>query len=162
MPPRLLLACASFALLAPVAAQPGRAELPVRKPVARNAVYAEIGGNGVVGSVNVERRVTSALALRVGATYWGPEGQETNDDAQINGGFAAPILVMLISGGGRVQFDGGFGAVASTGGDVVPTVAFGLRLQPPGPGPMARVGLVGFAFRDFVIPFAGASLGYGF
>lgn len=113
--------------VAPAAAQ-DETETSQEEPVAKNAVYVEMRGIGL-GSVNYERMLTSYLSLRVGTT-----------------GYAFPVMVNLLAGGGAHRFEAGAGAVLAFDLQSHTPVAGGLgtigyRYQPPAGGPVFRVAM---------------------
>ena len=76
----------------------------------RNSVYAELGGNGVAGSVNYERLIYLAasdatMALRIGGIFI-PEGY---DGGKLKYEMLVPFEVSFFRGSKAVKFEMGFG-----------------------------------------------------
>lgn len=134
----------------------------------RTAVYAELLGNGVFYSVNVERRVRPDVALRVGAAYVSNDG--TGDDPLVTNDVFLPVMANYLTGRGNHHFElgGGIVVLLVTSGDgpasALPTSTVGYRYQRPGGGLVFRAGLMPTYFPEVesVLPWAGTSLGYAF
>ena len=128
----------------------------------RTAVYAELGGNALLYSLNAERRVSPHLALRIGAGYLGIDG--TGDDALARGDLYVPVMANLLVGRGAHRFEVGAGVVLVTAGPSYPTSTVGYRYQRPEGGGVFRIGLMPSALPtvDAIVPLPGVSFGYAF
>jgi hypothetical protein len=150
---------------------------------AQNAVYLELGGNGGLYSVNFDRRVADALAVRVGIATWTVEDLFLGDEAQVSI-VSVPVTVSWVPaasnrgvevGGGVLlgsrsreeAFEGG----ETSAGFVSLTGILGYRYQPASGGFMFRVAFTPFfglgdedeAYPDKgFFPSAGLSVGYTF
>lgn len=159
---RVASAVLSAAALAPAApAQPASPEITPSAPRG-TAVYAELGGNALFYSVNVEPRLAPRLAVRVGAAY-------------LEGGVLLPALalVTLTEPGPGLSAEAGLGGVVAVGGgevELLPSGLLGLRYQTRG-GALFRLsftpvyfpdGLFGDSGDGFVAPWGGVSAGYAF
>jgi hypothetical protein len=150
-------------------------------PVARNAVYFEILGNGGLYSFNYERMLTESLGLRVGYATWSSpvfwQGESPPDRYN-----TVPVTVSYLLGRGERKLELGGGITFGRGAldrnadrrDVTSrslTAIVGYRSQPPGRGYLFRVGVTPFysfddgdeAYPDPGFTFsAGVSFGYRF
>lgn len=166
-----LLTCGSSCL-----AQAGAA------PIARNAVYLELLGNGGLYSVNFERILHDTLALRVGFATWNSPAL-FYDGTPPNRLTTVPVTMSYLLGGGerKLEFGGGvtFGrATRDRSSSDKRNFSFsnltgivGYRSQPPGRGYLFRAGVTPFysfdqgdeAYPDpgFTLS-AGVSFGYRF
>ncbi|HEX8696164.1 MAG TPA: hypothetical protein VF746_27350 [Longimicrobium sp.] len=160
----------------PLAARPAAAQEEVQPPLARNAVYVELLGSGLLYSINYDRLITPSVAGRVGFMFVRAE-----DDSGDSGTIAiAPITASKLWGNGSSHFETGVGlAVATADFDfgelddfdedadlssttVYGTGVLGYRYQRPGGGFLFRVGLTPiFTTNDFA-PWFGLSFGYAF
>lgn len=66
---------------------------------AHNAVYLELGGNGIFYSLNYERFLSDALALRIGIGYFSISASSSEGDASV-GVLWLPIMVNYLGIGG--------------------------------------------------------------
>jgi hypothetical protein len=171
-----------FSLIALLACGgPGLAQASAA-PIARNAVFLELLGNGGLYSVNYERMLSDTLALRVGFATWNSpalfyEGTPPDRFTTV------PVTVSYLLGGGerKLELGGGvtFGRETRNrfSGDKKNssfsslTGIIGYRSQPPGRGYLFRAGVTPFysfdqgdeAYPDpgFTLS-AGVSFGYRF
>ncbi|HEX8410963.1 MAG TPA: hypothetical protein VF883_19010 [Thermoanaerobaculia bacterium] len=163
MNPRLFL---PFLLLS-VLAVPAFAQQPPR-----NAAYVEIGGNGIIPTINYERRFSDRFAGRIGFSIVTSEESGGEEDVT----FAIPVMANFIShprlnhhfeAGGGVLFVVGDEQDFSIGNDgeeianVALTGLAGYRFQRPGRGFVFRAGITPFYFDGDFAPWAGVSFGYG-
>ena len=180
---RLARTAAAFAL-AFIAAGPGaraaaaQEAAPAPAPIpARNAFYVELLGNGLIYSVNYDRRLTDNLAGRVGFAFVSGEDSD-GDRASI---VIAPVMGSYLFGEGNSHFEAGLGVLLASasvedvgsgdedwfdetveGSTVLGTGVLGYRYQRPDGGFVFRVGLTPvFTTSDFA-PWFGISFGYGF
>jgi hypothetical protein len=56
-----------------------------------NALFAELGGNGVFGSVNYERMIAERWAVRGGVGFFGTSGTNTSNEAVFNPFISLPF-----------------------------------------------------------------------
>jgi len=145
---------------------------PEAAPVARNAVFFELLGNGGLYSFNYERMLTESLGLRVGFATWDSSDlwfEGTPSDRYTT----VPVTVSYLLGRGERKLELGGGV---TFGDAdftfrTLTAIVGYRSQPPGRGYLFRVGVTPFysfddeeeAYPDPGFTFSlGVSFGYRF
>ncbi|MGH7481271.1 MAG: hypothetical protein ACRELV_03890 [Longimicrobiales bacterium] len=169
-PPLVAPPLLALALLVPAAA--GAQDASV---TARNAVYVELLGNGLLYSMNYERRFTERTAGRVGAMFVAGEDEEGSDAAAL----FLPIMANFLFGDGNHHFEAGagLGLVLSSaeevdvgvGGDdddfgagAYGTGTLGYRYQRPGGGIVFRAGLTPVFGPEAFLPWLGVSIGYGF
>jgi hypothetical protein len=172
-------AALALALAAALTARAASAQDAAPSPItARNAFYVELLGNGLIYSVNYDRRLTGHVAGRVGVSFATAEDSE-GDRATIG---LAPVMGSYLFGEGNSHFEAGLGMLLATasvdeidpgggedpfvGGDggstVFGTGVLGYRYQRPGGGFVFRAGLTPiFTTSDFV-PWFGVSFGYAF
>jgi len=147
--------------------------------LARNAVYFELAGNGLLYSVNYDRRLKDDFTARIGVMYIGVSGEsaETGEKADVN--FAViPIMANWLLGEGAGRFELGIGPIFAIGSAEVEEID-GTREEFDGVGPAGVTSTIGFryqpedggvVFRIGATPFwsgepqlwAGISLGYAF
>lgn len=155
---------------------------------AKNSVFAELGGNGVIYTLNYERFFLQDAALRVGAMYFGVSAVGTGSDGSTDSASASWLAVPIVleytgvrSGNHALELGIGvepmhFSATASSGGTfagangwlMTGTGSIGYRYQDPKGGFLFRAtfsplfvfspGEGGSAF----IPWGGVSFGYSF
>ncbi|MEJ2678784.1 MAG: hypothetical protein P8174_06890 [Gemmatimonadota bacterium] len=162
-----------------VAAQavPGNAgsarQLQTTFPVARNALYLELAGNGGPVSLNYERAMTEALRIRVGCAKWGG-GHSVSSAPRSYTVF--PVMVQYVASvRGRNHLEMGAGLLAGTVQGKTPEhgifdveAMIGYRRQSAGGGFVLRVGLAAELTVLGVYPDAtglvvpGVSLGWAF
>lgn len=165
------LALASAALVAAVS--PAAAQSA--PPAARNAVYVELLGNGIVYSVNYDRLITPNVSARVGVSAATAEDGE-GDRATI---ITAPVTASYLWGRGNSKFETGIGVLVASAsledlgddldigddvGDtsVLGTATLGYRYQPADGGFVFRAGLTPIFTTDSFVPWFGVSFGYAF
>ena len=138
---------------------------------ARNAAYLEVGGNGVLPTVNYERQLSERLFGRVGLSFIYSETSDGDEDLT----FAIPLAVnYLTHPAGNHHFEAGAGLTLITGdaqelwdddedeeiSNVVGTANFGYRYQKPGRGFVFRAGFTPLVFDGEVQPWIGLTAGY--
>jgi len=139
-------------------------------PMAKNAFYVELGGNGIFYSVNFDRLLTPHVAARAGLMFFRAEDEVSNSVAVV----VAPVVVSYLFGEGNSHFEAGLGAGLATasiddvdwdedfGQTVYGTGVLGYRYQPKTGGVVFRAGLTPvFTSNDFA-PWVGVSVGYAF
>lgn len=152
---------------------------------AKNSVYAELGGNGGLYSVNYERFVIDDVTARIGLMYMQLGATATSGPATATANvswFAAPLMVSYLGIGGLnhklelgagavvMYFSGGvstFSATTRASGTVIaPSATVGYRYAPTDGGFNFKVGftplLISVAGQTSFLPWAGISGGYGF
>lgn len=176
MKPSALVVVALLCACAPLHAQSG-AEGP-----AANAVYVELLGNGGLYSLNYDRRVADAVALRVGFGAWTADDLFLGEEAETSF-ITVPVTAAWLMGSGnrRIELGGGvllgsrsreeaFGEGETSSSFVSLTGIVGYRYQ-PARGFMFRVALTPFfglgdgdeAYpEDGFMPSVGISAGYAF
>ena len=137
-----------------------------------NSVYLEILGNGVLYSVNYDRRFTDHVGGRLGFMIFSAESED-NPNERISVALI-PVMVNFLVGTGSSRLELGIGPLfaaaaaeteepetisgAGLGGV---TTTFGYRYQPTDGGFVFRVGLTPF-YSDGPQLWGGISVGYGF
>jgi hypothetical protein len=173
------LALTALILLPPglTAAQESAAETdrPIDAP---NAIYFELGGNGIIYTFNYDRRFQDKLTGRIGLMYVGGSVSTSEGESGEADILLIPVMVNGLLGGGNHRFELGLGPVfagASGSGTTVEGVDFeasgfgfggvastiGYRHQPVDGGFVFRIGLTPFLLGDFAL-WGGLSLGYAF
>ncbi|HEX5626251.1 MAG TPA: hypothetical protein VFX48_09560 [Saprospiraceae bacterium] len=131
------------------------------------AVYAELGGPGLLFSFNYDFRFKAkpkGLGARVGLGYFG-----SPDDGGI---VTVPVQANWLLGKNGRYFELGVGGtlVLGTGevfdedaGHLIGTMTFGYRRQPEEGGFMWKIAITPILFDGFFLPyFGGVGLGYAF
>ena len=139
-------------------------------PAAPNAVYLELGGNGLLYSLNYDRLLTPRVAARVGFM-----GLGAATDSVSGGVIAAPLMVSYLFGEGNSHFETGLGVMLAAGAidevgeledegfsGAIGTATVGYRYQRPGGGFVFRAGVTPLFDTSGIAPWVGISLGYGF
>jgi hypothetical protein len=138
-------------------------------PVAKNAFYFELGGNGIFYSINYDRIILPSLSARVGfASFTIPLTSPAISTTTF------PILLNYLVGSGNSRFELGAGIVfvAFSGGEfdfirasastAALTGVVGYRYQPVDGGLVFRAGFTPFIVGHAGIVSGGVSLGYAF
>jgi hypothetical protein len=166
-----LLTVAAVGFAAPFQAQS-------QERTAFNAIYVELGGNGLWYSMNYERLVQD-FSLRVGASFMSVSASAGTSSASVSS-FGIPLTASYLGIGGQnhklevgagilfERFSGqassGFGQNA-TGGGFYPmaTFVFGYRYAPAGGGFNFKLAFTPVYHPDLgTFPWGGMSFGYGF
>jgi hypothetical protein len=162
----------------PAPAAPAGATRPSGDLPAGNAVFLELLGNGVLGSVNYERALGPRVTARVGVSNLSAFETGREPDA---GAFATgPVMMTYLAGSGNRRLEAGVGALLGLG-DLndseaievatlrarsvkgIPTMTLGYRHQRPGAGSVFRAGVTPlYSRRDGLQPWLGVSYGYAF
>ncbi|GAC1649588.1 MAG: hypothetical protein NVS4B3_06920 [Gemmatimonadaceae bacterium] len=132
-----------LALAVPLAAQQA-----VAPDIAKNAAYFEFLGNGGLYSVNYERRVARAVAIRIGGAQFSSDGFLGGATTDITSGL---VMVNALSGAGGHKLELGVGIMAGRisspptkeGGFANITGVVGYRYD-PARGTVFRVGVTPF------------------
>jgi len=152
--------------------------------VAKNAIYIEGLGNGVIYSLNYERNVGNNLSIRVGVGYFGASGEATYKDTGKKEEIVAnigtfPIMANYFIGKGRHKIEIGGGMVLftiSAHGDEVSsngikfkagllpalTGTLGWRYQPREGGLVFKIAFTPIFNLGSFLPYGGISVGYSF
>ncbi len=133
-------------------------------------VYVEIGGPGILYSINFEYRVTINFVLRAGYSSWSirPFGFFRSRESDSFIGF--PISLSYLYGRNADKLEIGIGIVPSylkafglgEGRAILGTATIGYRFEPEEGGVLFRLDFTPFLAGRQLVPFAGASLGYAF
>jgi hypothetical protein len=137
---------------------------------AKNTLFVEGLGNGLIYSVNYERFVAPRFAIRIGAEYLGGTFGSSSETISLG---LFPLMGTYLVGEGTHHAELGAGlTVATTDADlddlgdidaaVVPTATLGYRYQKPEPGFIFRIGFTPVMIGDRILPWGGISLGYAF
>lgn len=149
--------------------------------VAKNGLFLELGGSGLIYSLNYERFFLNDLAARVGVEYFGVSATNGSSSGSASW-LAVPIMAEftgLRKGNHAFELSAGatihhlsatastFDAFSSGSGTMVAGSAFlGYRYQDPGGGMMFRAGFSPQYFfganTGAFIPWFSLSVGYGF
>lgn len=152
-------------LLATLFVFPHPIQAQTAAPPARDAVYLELLGNGVLYTVNYDRRFTDDLTGRVGLGVFG--------------GVAVPVMANYLLGEGRGRLELGAGVVLIGASDVdigevdpgeeeqdldwlAGTATVGYRYQPASGGFVFRIGLTPLFSLHGGVPWLGVSFGRAF
>ena len=154
------LVAAMIALILCASAGEAQEPLPAQ---GRNAVYFEILGNGVIYSINYDRKFTPTISGRLGIGGLGTAG-------------AVPLMVNFMPGTGASRLELGIGpALVFAPEDIdegefsdeldaglVGTATIGYRYQPVLGGFVFRVGFTPLFGQGGILPWGGVSFGYSF
>ena len=135
---------------------------------APNSVFLEVGGPGIVYSVNYDRMLSEMFSLRVGATYF--QFHELYDD---HAGYVfVPMVANLLLGSANHKFEGGLGVVPGwafpikagdfSGFQMNAVALAGYRYAPTAGGLTFRANVEVIRLKSGFLPWAGVSVGYGF
>ena len=152
----------------------------------RNSVYAELGGNGILPTINYERLIWHPTAqvmyaIRIGGLFI--PGQRVGKNLEYE--MISLSEITVINGKRAIKFEAGFGVTIYSNSDVypennnsfyihkyyevVPVIRLGGRWQPFNKPYLIRLGFTPLFLGDKspvigmpVVPFGGISLGYSF
>lgn len=153
-------------------------EKPLSLPV-RNAVHFELGGPGILYSLNYERFFLPQFSVRAGLSLFGLRENTTGDNLGV---FTVPITGQYLVGKGSHHLELGLGLMTGvlwsdlnsynkteTFGLIAATATIGYRYQPPRTGFLFRVALTplygGSRFEPLglpVTPWGAIGAGYAF
>ena len=144
---------------------------------ARNSIFLELGGNGLIYSLNYDHKFFDHASARIGGMYLGGSADDPNSiDGRVSV-FFVPITANYLVGNGNSRLEIGGGLVIAGGSvdatidnetidDVGSGAAFtgtiGYRLQPRDGGFLFRVGFTPLIASGVFVPWAGLSLGATF
>jgi hypothetical protein len=169
-----LSAASALGALRAAAQEPDIERAPPAPVTAPNSYYLELGGNGLLYSVNVDRRILPAMGVRVGISVVPLLlGISIEDRATLT---TIPVMAYFLTGPGRSHMELGAGATFTnaefkweTFGDTdesasvfIPTGTIGYRYQAPGGGRVFRATLTPVYLFDEIIPWMGISYGRTF
>jgi hypothetical protein len=140
---------------------------PAAAVEAPNAVYAELGGSGVAYSLNYERRLDDSLVVRVG----GETIKICVFSCSLIAGGVVGVSKLLRPGPHHIEL-GGTEWVGANEGDLrsITGLVAGYRYQADDGGlifravwtPLMQFGYGEGAGPEFLLPWGGLSIGYGF
>lgn len=160
---------------APLAGQQGAAPPPA---TARNAIYAELGGNGLLYTLNYDRRIRNHVTGRAGLMFISLSGTD-EDGSRVEATVAfVPLMVNRLIGSGAGRFELGIGPVFGFAGGEIDDVededveftglglaavssTIGYRYQPLDGGLVFRAGLTPFYSGSLQV-WGGLSIGVAF
>lgn len=130
----------------------------------KNAVYAELLGNGLIMSFNYDVRLAGKMGGRLGVGYVG------GNDASV---LTVPVMANYLLGKNGKYFEIGAGITYIsgstnfgediTGSTTIGTFSLMYRSQPVDGGFMWKIGLTPILAEGFFVPYwAGVGLGYAF
>lgn len=166
----VLALAAAHATLAPGAA----AQEPYPPVTAPTAVYLELGGSGLLYSLNVDRRLLPMVGVRAGIGVVPLFlGLSAEDRATLT---TVPVMAYYLTGSGSSHMEVGagatftsaeftwetFGEADESASTFIPTATIGYRHQPPGGGTVFRVSLTPVYIFGDVVPWVGLSYGHTF
>lgn len=128
-------------------------------PLPKNSLYLEVGGSGLIYSINYDRVIQDRFSVRAGAAVYGDSG------------FFVPVLgnYLLGKGNSRLELGLGIAAFSITFGffdseeevsRILGTASFAYRYQKPGGGIFGKAGFTPLFNGSGVLPWFGASIGY--
>ena len=135
---------------------------------APHSLFLEVGGPGIVYSINYDRMLFETFSLRVGATYF--TFHELHDDR--SGYFFSPVVANLLIGSARHKFEAGLGVVPGwafpsrprdySGFQFNEVALAGYRYAPTSGGLTFRANVELLHLNSGFLPWGGISIGYGF
>lgn len=145
---------------------------------AKNVVYLELLGSGLLYSVNYERMLSNDMSVRAGFSYWSMSASSGNGQSSSSAKLevmTAPLLFNYFVGGRNHQLELGAGGVvvyasasASSGSSsklsgegvgVAGTGVVGYRYSPADGGFVFRAGFTPLVGKGGVLPWGGVSFG---
>jgi hypothetical protein len=150
--------------------------------IAKNALYVELGGNGVGYTLNYERRIAEQASLRVGGMFWKASATASSGGDSVSSSATMAIVPVMANflglGTANHKLEVGAGVamayfsgeasnsigdkVSGTGMVPMGTATLGYRYQPRDGGFLFRAGYTPVFNKDFVFHWGGVSFGYGF
>lgn len=137
---------------------------------ARNSIFLEILGNGLLYSINYDHKIFDHLSARIGGMYLGVSERNTDQSVSL---LLVPVMANYLVGSGssRLEIGAGLtfgsagGNIDTAGGDfdeggfAAFTSTIGYRLQPTDGGFLFRIGFTPVFTANGFLPWAGLSLG---
>jgi hypothetical protein len=166
----------------PDALEPDSEATEVARPFRRhdNLIFVELGGNGILYTINYDRAIAAGFTFRVGLGHLA-EGANPIASAQTVtaslGAFGIPVLINHVSGSDKHRLELGAGVTflytqatqatryrAATPSGISPlaTALVGYRYVPEDGGFTYRVGFTPLISTGGILPWAGVSFGYLF
>jgi hypothetical protein len=138
--------------------------------VAKNCIYLEFLGNGLMYSLNYDRMLSNSIGFRIGAGFFSTNDRDSDDHLTVA---TFPATLNYIKGKGKHKFEIGAGVMLLTvsgnidlfdfeGSGLAGTATFGYRYQPKKGGFVFRIGFTPLFGEFGFLPFGGLSLGYSF
>ena len=144
-----------------------------------NLVFLELGGNGILYTMNYDRAIAGGFTVRVGVGHLAEGANPIAGDVQTASlpAVGAPFLINYVRGRGRHRLEVGAGVTllyasarastryrAATAADLTPlaTALIGYRYVPPEGGFTYRAGFTPLVSDAGVLPWGGLSVGYLF
>ena len=137
----------------------------------RNLIFVELGGNGLLCTINYDRALTESFTLRLGIGHLTEGAIPVSADqtsAVSRASFGVPLLVNYVRGNARHRLELGAGITifaAAAGASLVEPVAtavIGYRYVPSEGGFTYRIGFTPLVSTRAVLPWGGLSFGYLF
>jgi hypothetical protein len=149
---------------------------------APNSIYLEVGGSGIVYSLNYERMLINSLALRVGFGYLPLSASSTNNNTGATNTITENITSVPLtlswfpfssstsSPSSKLEIGAGIVYVDLTrklgpfvaGNSIGYTAILGYRYQPADGGFLFRIAVTPFILSNKTEPWGGITFGYGF
>lgn len=137
---------------------------------ARNSIFVEVLGNGLLYSLNYDHKIFNHLSARLGGMYVGGlESEDVGEDISL---LFVPVMANYLVGNGNSRLEIGAGITfghaggdwdglgeVSGGGVTAFTSTIGYRLQPVDGGFLFRIGFTPTFTSGGVVPLIGLSLG---
>ena len=137
---------------------------------ARNSIFLEILGNGLLYSLNYDHKIFNHLSARIGGMYLGVSEDISDERVSL---LLVPLMANYLVGSGSSRLEIGAGlTLGSVGGNIDAaggdfdeggiaafTSTIGYRLQPTDGGFLFRIGFTPVFTGSGILPWAGLSLG---
>ena len=151
--------------------------------MAEYSIFLELGGNGLIYSINLDRMISPDMGVRIGIGYMGLSAGTTTPDEPDNSVSASMLIVPatfnffvgshegnhlgsskleLGLGAVLVDINGDFGGTKFSGAGVGGTATIGYRYQPYDGGFLFRIGFTPVFVQSAFFPWAGISFGLTF
>ena len=145
---------------------------------ANNNIFAELGGNGLLYSVNYERELFDSWYGRLGVGYISSSAKDLDNNHIKASAVTLPLMVSKMFGDGDHKFELGIGGtivsvsasikadssdlLSGAGTRVVATGTIGYRYMPKDSGVMFKAGITPWYSNGNFFPGVGIGLGYSF
>jgi hypothetical protein len=131
-----------------------------------NSVYLELGGNGLLGTINYEREIISNFNIRLGMSAFPNGGGHSNSESLSDWAFGPLIMVNYLY---RISKESSSGYALGTGilligaEKVYPSFLFGYRYSPIDGGITFQIAITPIIDLEHQFDlWAGVSIGYRF